>query len=189
MSVENEDADVVVVNVATSEFEVGRPGAVKLSVLSISGQTSRPQARSVGQQPPPREAGQERKPEEHISVFGAAEVLGGDVAVGLVVSVVVVIAVEGGGGGSTVVVVVSVSVSSSVVDDGGGGVGGGRGAEDVEALDVVEGVGATTTTAVEVATQPTSKHAYPGRQHPPLGLVGHFVYPPSGQFDTDPAHT
>lgn len=68
------DVDVTVV-LAVAVSDVGRAGAVKLPVLLVSGQMSGPHARSVGQQPPPREAGQDRKPEEQISVATVVEVL------------------------------------------------------------------------------------------------------------------
>lgn len=54
-------ADVIVV--AVSLLEVGRTGAARedagVVVIEVAGQEAEAQARSVGQQPPPREAGQD----------------------------------------------------------------------------------------------------------------------------------
>lgn len=111
-------SDDIDVTVALAVSEVGLPGAVKLPVLSISGQTSEPHARSVGQQPPPSDAGQDRKPVEQTSVLGGVGVLsGGSVGVGEGEDEGLGLALEldgGGGGGATTVV-------SVVVDGGGGG--------------------------------------------------------------------
>jgi hypothetical protein len=70
---------------------VGRTGAPTVAVEDNSGQTSRPQARLVGQQPPPRDAGQERKPEEHTKVLGTLDVL--------VIGVIEEVTIEDDGGG------------------------------------------------------------------------------------------
>jgi len=153
----SDDVDVIV---AVAVFDVGRAGALKLPVLLVSGHTSRPHARSVGQQPPPREAGQDLNPEEQTKVLGMVEVLeGGFVGVGDGEDVVEGLALEldeGGGGGGTTVV--------SVMVDGGGGR-----LDELELEEEVDvGVGVRMTTAVEVAMQPTSRQAYPGRQHPPF---------------------
>lgn len=192
--------------VASTVFDVGRAGAVKLSVLVSSGHTSLPQARSVGQQPPPKDAGHERKPEEQTSVFGWLELLKVVVVV-IVLSVVVVVVVPSVvvsvvvGGGATVVLLVDVVGVGSEVELGGRGTGtivlvsvcvavcvcvctcvsvsvcvsveGSAGGGDDDVLDekgVDDVVGIIVTTAVDVATQPTSKQAYPGTQQPPPGF-------------------
>lgn len=111
------DDDDVMVSLTVSD--VGLPGAVKLPVLLVSGQTSRPHARSVGQHPPPRDAGQDLKPDEQTRVLAGVDVLSGvlvsvgdgeDVDEGLGLG----LALELGGGGGAMIVV-------SVVVDGGGG--------------------------------------------------------------------
>ena len=140
------------ISVAVSD--VGRAGAVKLPVLLVSGQMSRPHARSVGQQPPPRETGQDRKPGEHIRVEGGVELLRG---VSVIVADAEALESDSVGSGGTIKAVVV--VSTVVV---------GRGAAIdvvvvvpivmVDLLDVLElgeGVGVTTTTAVEVAMHPS----------------------------------
>lgn len=163
---------VVDVTVVEAEFDVGRAGAVKLFVLERAGQISLPQAREVGQQPPPREAGHERKPEEHERVFGVeveeeVDVVGGGVVV-VVVEVSVgkgLLLVVGTGIGAGIIVVVV-----SVLIEGGGGV-----LEGIELVEIAEDVVVTTTTAVDTAIHPRSSHAYPGRQHPPPGFCGQSV--------------
>lgn len=136
----------------TSEVPVGRAGALKLLVLLSSGQTSRPQARSVGQHPPPSETGHDRNPDEHTKVFGACELEEGDCVVlvsfvvGVVTTTTVVVPDVGEGGGF----VVDVEGSGVVLD--------------------VEGVGTMTTTVVETCTHPTPWQAYPGKQQPPPGF-------------------
>lgn len=147
--------------VVTEESDVGRPGAVKLFVEESSGQTSLPQARFVGQQPPPKVDGQERKPEEHCRVFGVE--VGGGVVLGDEVEVVedellVMTA------GMIVVVVSVVSVTVEIEVD--------RGCVLEEVVDVV---GTITTTVVMTCIQPTSSHAYPGKQHPPPESCGQLV--------------
>ena len=99
----------VEVVVASTVFDVGRAGAVKLFVLLSSGHKSLPQARSVGQQPPPNDAGHERKPDEQTRTFGWLELL--VVVVVIVFSVVVVVTI------AVVAVVESVVVSVVVVGD------------------------------------------------------------------------
>lgn len=124
------DVDDACVMVALAESVVGLPGAVKLFVLLSSGQTSRPQARSVGQQPPPRDAGHDLKPDEQASVFGGVELLDGAAVV------------DGreleldGGGGATVVL-------AALLD------------ELALGLEVDVGLGVTITTAVLVAAHPS----------------------------------
>lgn len=126
--------------------DVGRTGAPTVAVEVNSGQTSLPQARSVGQQPPPRDAGQERKPEEHPSVLVMLDVLSivvvvmvGLCALGLAGTADVVggeatTTVEGEGEEDTTVVVVESDVDN---DDR-----------------VREGVGVTMRVAVELSRQP-----------------------------------
>jgi hypothetical protein len=63
--------------------DVGRTGAATVAVEVNSGQTSRPQARSVGQHPPPRDAGHDRNPELQANVLEGPAVL----EVGMVVTV------------------------------------------------------------------------------------------------------
>lgn len=137
---------------ASAVFDVGRAGAVKLFVLLSSGHRSLPHARSVGQQPPPNEAGHDRKPGEHTSVFGRLEIL-----VGVVVIVGSADVVDSGselelvvGTGTGTNVVVSVCVWVSVWVGGDDGL--------VEAgvdVGICVIVGITVMTAVEVATQPS----------------------------------
>lgn len=91
-------------NPVATEFEVGRAGAAKVFVLLSAGHRSLPQARSVGQQPPPNDAGQDRKPDEQTRTFGESELLDG---LELLVVVVVIIF-------CVVVVVVMVAVVSVV---------------------------------------------------------------------------
>lgn len=56
--------DALVVVVVSS---VGRTGGMTVCVVESGGQPAEdPQARSVGQHPPPREAGHERKPVEQV---------------------------------------------------------------------------------------------------------------------------
>lgn len=155
----------VVVEVDEAEFDVGLAGAVKLLVLLSSGQTSLPHARSVEQQPPPSEAGHERNPGEHTRMFADDEVLGGGIVLLALVddeelvdegaTVEEGVELEGGKGAIMVV---------EGVDEGGGGI-----VDELEE-DVVDGVGVTTTTAVEIAIHPTPSHAYPGKQQPPPGF-------------------
>lgn len=160
--------------VAEAEFEVGLPGAVKLFVLLSSGQTSRPHARLVGQQPPPSEAGQDRNPAEQASVLGGVEVLGGGTVVVEVeveveiVGVILLVLGGGGGGGTTAVAVVVV--------------------EDIDDV-LLEGVGTTTTIVVITCMHPMPSHVYPGRQQPPPGFCGQLLYPSPGQFETEPPQT
>lgn len=162
-----------VVVVVAAEFEVGRAGALRLSVEDIAGQNWLPQARSVGQQPPPRLAGQDLKPLLHTRLFGGV-VLGELVEVTIVVvvvsdkmdvvlvgmllevvglDVVLELVVGLSTGGVTMVVRVTVTVEAPITD--------------VTGVEMLVGVGTTVTTVVLVCTQPTSKQAYPGKQHPP----------------------
>lgn len=83
-------SELVVVGIS----EVGRTGGFIVPVEESSGQTSVSHPRLVGQQPPPREAGQERKPEEHDKLLETREV------VAVVVVVEVVLCEVGGSGGS-----------------------------------------------------------------------------------------
>jgi hypothetical protein len=134
--------------------EVGRTGAPTAAVEDNSGQMSRPQARSVGQQPPPRDAGHERNPEEQTNVLGALDVL-----IMVVIVAVVLVEVDGaavvdvGGGGGTTAVGVDGTVEVCLVDD----------------CTVEAGEGVTTTVAVELSRQPPFTQAYPGIQQPPPG--------------------
>lgn len=153
------DVDVTVV-LSVAVADVGRAGAAKLPVLLVSGQMSGPHARSVGQQPPPRETGQDRKPEEHISVATVVEVLD-SVLDSVLVSVLVSVGdgedimeglafeLDNVGRGAT-------AVAPVVLDSEEG-----DGLEKLElgegvSVGVGVGVGVTTTTAVEVAMQPSS---------------------------------
>ena len=85
---------------------LGRTGTTILAVEDNGGQVSEPHARSVGQQPPPKEEAQDRKPEEQVKTFGVVDVV--DV---VVVVVVVVLEVEG--------VTVEVVITVIVVELGG----------------------------------------------------------------------
>ena len=144
-------------------MEVGRTGgatptAVVVVVIEVeeAGQVVEPHSRSDWQHPPPRDEGQDRKPEEHIK---EADV---DVEAGKVVLNVeggdeeeldVELEDEGKGIGAT-----GVETSVVVLVD--------NGAEDVE------GGGLTSTTLVELATQPPVAQTYPGIQQPPPKSVG-----------------
>lgn len=151
----------VEVEVIEKESDVGRPGAAKEFVLESSGQTSLPQARSVEQQPPPRLEGQERKPEEHCSVFGL-EAGGGGVVLGDEDEEGADEVLDGTvTGGRTVVVVSVVSVVVEIIVAGGGW---------LEVEDDVDEVGTTTMTVVMTCIHPTPLQAYPGRQQPPPGF-------------------
>ena len=119
------------------------------AVDDIGGQLTLPQARSVGQQPPPREDAQDRNPEEHVKISGIVDV----VEVTTVVVVVETELVNGGGAlvmeeklGSNGAEDVGVTITVAVV------VG-------VEGVGVDVTVGVTKTVAVEFITQPTSRHA------------------------------
>lgn len=146
--------------------EVGRTGAATVAVEDCSGQTSRPQARSVGQHPPPRDAGQERNPEEHVSVLGGVAVL-------VMVVIVAVVLCEGDGvgvadavGGAATTVAVDAEEATTVVGDKLCVAEDGR-------LEREEGL--TTTVSVELSRQPPLTQAYPGMQHPPPGKFGQLV--------------
>jgi hypothetical protein len=92
---------VVVVSTVVVRL-VGRTGGsgVALEDVESAGQLAEPQARSVGQQPPPRLAGHERKPVEHVRGREAEAVM-----------VTVLVTVENRGAtGETVVVVVESDV-------------------------------------------------------------------------------
>lgn len=69
--------------------DVGLAGGKNVPVELISGQKSLPQALSVGQQPPPSDAGHDLKPDEQLKPFGL-DVLGGGVIVELELVVIVV---------------------------------------------------------------------------------------------------
>lgn len=131
--------DVVVV---VADVLVGLAGALKLFVLLNSGQTSRPHARSVGQHPPPSDAGHDLNPGEHTSTFvvEVVEVVeGGSVVLGGTAPVLVVTLVD---------IAVEVTTTTVVTLDVNVDVGGDGGDELVVVL-VLEGVGIMTTTAVE----------------------------------------
>ena len=91
--------------VAELPIEVGRTGAPGWVPEDIDeergGHRAEPQARPVGQQPPPRDAGQERNPEEQVKEVGRVvdEVGAGaaDVVVGVVDVVVGAVDVVAGG--------------------------------------------------------------------------------------------
>ena len=62
-----DDGKVAVMVAEATETEVGRTGAPGvLVVVGEAGQAMLPHRRSVGQQPPPRVAGQDLKPEEQV---------------------------------------------------------------------------------------------------------------------------
>ncbi len=86
---------------------VGRTGGsgVALDVEDVerAGQLAEPHARSVGQQPPPRLAGQERKPAEHVGERVAEDVM-----------VLVIVTVETSG---TSGVTLEIEVVGEVVDE------------------------------------------------------------------------
>jgi hypothetical protein len=68
---------------------VGEVGAAP--VVAVAGHSTEPQARSVAQQPPPREAGQVRKPVEQVRVCGGVvTAAAADVGVGVGVVLVLV---------------------------------------------------------------------------------------------------
>lgn len=167
--------------------DVGRSGATKMAVLLVSGHTSCPQARSVGQQPPPSVTGQDRKPGEQVTVVVDATTVVEVGAVLMLVSNTVEVVrsrleLDGVGRGTITVVtdettVVKVGavimiVSNTVevvrstleLDDVGS-----TGAISVvtvvvatgelsglDKIVLVEGIGVTTTTVVEVAMHPSS---------------------------------
>ena len=81
--------------------------------------------------------------------------------------------VDGEAGGGTGVV--GEGGGTGVVEEGGGELDGG---------DAVT-IGCTVVTAVELSTQPTLAHEYPGTQHPPPALSGQLVSP-AGQPATFP---
>ncbi len=102
-------------------LDVGRMGATGLAFVfmvlvlgdgdglgereEVAGHSVAPHARSVGQQPPPRVAGQERKPGEQVKVDA-----GGGGGGGVVVVVVEEVVVERDGEAKTVGVTTSVEV-------------------------------------------------------------------------------
>jgi len=99
-------AMVVVVTTVVVRL-VGRTGGTGAAEVVEAGQLAEPQLRSVGQQPPPREAGQERKPELQVSAFGVlvtvtvrvtVEISGGRVDVDVCEDVEIVVEVEVVGG-------------------------------------------------------------------------------------------
>lgn len=68
--------------VVVAMFEVGRTGTLSeelgedddgVVVVEVAGHATGPQARSVGQHPPPRLEGQDRKPEEQERAVGELE--------------------------------------------------------------------------------------------------------------------
>lgn len=65
---ELEPGTVVVVSVVVVSV-VGRTGGSAEPVVVVAGQLAEPHARSVGQHPPPWEAGQERYPAEQVRVL------------------------------------------------------------------------------------------------------------------------
>lgn len=67
---ELEPGTVVVVSVVVVSV-VGRTGGSAEPVVVVAGQLAEPHARSVGQHPPPWEAGQERYPAEQVRVLVA----------------------------------------------------------------------------------------------------------------------
>jgi hypothetical protein len=141
---------VIVVGAAVVVYVVGRTGALGVSVEGRAGQYGDPQARSVGQQPPPDEAGHDLKPEVQVSTL-----LLGVLEVGVTIIEVLVVLVETNGtlvdtgGGTGTIVLVEVTVV--------GGADGSVGVMTVvivkvvvEALKADEGVGATKTVVVPV---------------------------------------
>jgi hypothetical protein len=99
---------VVVVVVSTVVVKlVGRTGGsgVPLDCKDVdkAGQLADPHARSVGQQPPPRLAGHDRKPVEHVRESVAEDVI---------VLVIVMVETSGGGG-----VTLEMDVDVGDVDD------------------------------------------------------------------------
>lgn len=128
---------------------VGRTGGAGVAELLVDegGQFAEPHSRSVGQQPPPREAGHERYPVEHVRLLRADEVT---------VTVRVTVKISGGsvdalGDGLEVEVDVWVVVVEALE-----GLEAAGATVVNEVTVVVEGVGTFKRVAVEVCTQPTS---------------------------------
>lgn len=144
--------------VVVGSLEVGRTGASTVRVDDNSGQTSRPQARFVGQQPPPSDTGQDRKPEEQSNVLERVDVI--------VILVVVPLRLCDVG---DVVADAAEEEETVTVDDDG--------AETMVVVidEVCVAVGAVLedgmmiTVAVELSRQPPVTQAYPGTQQPPPG--------------------
>lgn len=134
-------AGVVVVSV------VGRTGAFGVFVDESAGQTApSPHALSVGQHPPPSEAGHDLKLEEHVStllgIMTAVEVMATVELVGTMIEELV----DFGGGTGTIVL-----VDVTVIGEADGTVGVMTVVNVtvvVEALKFDEGVGVTKTVAV-----------------------------------------
>lgn len=119
---------------------VGRTGGaavaeeLELVAVVLAGQFAEPQSRSVGQQPPPSDAGQDRYPDEHVRLSG------GRVDDDVTVTVFIIVMISG------VRVVVGVEVEVEILvdeelDDSDAVVGDGLGVMVVyEVTVVVEGV-------------------------------------------------
>lgn len=112
--VAEDGGDTVVVSTVVVRL-VGRTGGAAFAELVVevvdAGQLAEPHSRSVGQQPPPRDAGQERKPEEQVRLREVEAVT---------VTVLVTVRMTGGRGDVLLVVdeveVVVVGVEVDVVD-------------------------------------------------------------------------
>jgi hypothetical protein len=143
---------------------VGLTGGAAVAEDVRAGHTSEPHARSVGQQPPPKDAGQERNPVEQTNVLASVDVVaivvvtiaGGvlvmeeveageldsvDTLVGLaalivlIIPIVLIVLVDG----VTTTIEVAVTVDGTTVDE-----------------EMVDDVGVTTMTVVDVNTHPSS---------------------------------